>query len=165
MLSSPNVNNNKAAQVHYARKDGSTCIGLCGWLRATGYTRRVSGKSGASKSLTRLVEIVPFGDHEARETWTGYLPHSMHVVDVPEVSKAEERFTLLERVGYCKQILGRYRAAEQAHRQVLVRKEKVLGKEHPDTETSMYCLAHSLQLQGQYQELTALRTRLHRLPE
>ena len=37
---------------------------------------------------------------------------------------------------------GRYRAAEQMHRQALELRQKVLGPEHPDTLTSMGELAH-----------------------
>jgi hypothetical protein len=70
---------------------------------------------------------VPFGDHETREAWTAYLPHPMQVVGEPEVSEAEDKISLLERVGYCERTLGRYRAAEQAHRQVLGQLELVKG--------------------------------------
>jgi hypothetical protein len=37
---------------------------------------------------------------------------------------------------------GKYEQAEEMHRQALGLRETVLGKEHPDTLTSIYCLAH-----------------------
>jgi tetratricopeptide (TPR) repeat protein len=88
--------------------------------------------------------------------WTAYLPHAMHVVDVPEVSEAEGRISLLERVGYCEQTLGRYRAAERAHGQVLEGREYTLGKEHPDTLASMNNVAQALSGQGKYAEAEAM---------
>jgi tetratricopeptide (TPR) repeat protein len=102
------------------------------------------------KALARLVTVVPFGDHDTREVWTAYLPHAVYVAGLPEVYEAEERVSLLERVGYCEQTLGRYRAAERAHRQVLDRRKEVLGKEHPWTLTSMNAVARALSGQGQY---------------
>jgi tetratricopeptide (TPR) repeat protein len=106
----------------------------------------------ASRALTRLVQVVPFGDHETRKTWTAYLPHAMHIVNQPEVFEAEGRISLLSRIGRCEQTLGRYRAAKQAHEQVLERREKALGKEHPETLVSMSNLAQALSNQGRYAE-------------
>ncbi|KAK0752902.1 Tetratricopeptide repeat-domain-containing protein, partial [Schizothecium vesticola] len=48
--------------------------------------------------------------------------------------------------------LGKYKEAEQIHRQALQLKEKVLGKEDPDTITSMSNLALVLDNQGKYEE-------------
>jgi hypothetical protein len=45
------------------------------------------------------------------------------------------------------------------NRQTLARREKVLGAEHPDTLTSMYCLAHLLGSRHCYDESTALYER------
>ncbi|KAF2624855.1 kinesin light chain [Macroventuria anomochaeta] len=102
------------------------------------------------KALARLVEVVPFGEHDTREAWTAYLPHAVHVAGLPEVYDAEERVSLLERVGRCEQTLGRYRAAERAHRQVLDRRERALGKKHLDTLTSMNEVGVALSDQGKY---------------
>nr|GFD61229.1 hypothetical protein [Tanacetum cinerariifolium] len=78
---------------------------------------------------------------ETRAIWTAYLPHALHASALPEAYEAEERISLLVRVGRCEQMLGRYAAAEHAHRQVLDRREKTLGKKHPDTLASMNNLA------------------------
>ena len=32
------------------------------------------------KVSTRLVEIVPYGDHDTRDIWTAYLPHAHHIL-------------------------------------------------------------------------------------
>jgi tetratricopeptide (TPR) repeat protein len=121
------------------------------WLRENG-----QWQEWASKALTRLVEIVPFGDRDTREMWTTYLPHAMHVVGMPELSEAEERVWLLERVGYCERTLGRYRAAELAHREELGRRGKIPGNRHPDTLRSMSNLALALFEQGKYAEAEAI---------
>ncbi|KAF2475260.1 kinesin light chain [Lindgomyces ingoldianus] len=103
-----------------------------------------------NKILTRLVEVVPYGDHERREVWTAYLPHAMHVVELPEVYEVESRVSLLDRLGCCEQSLGRYNSAEMTQRKVLVLRENMLGKEHPATLTSMGNVALALSRQGKY---------------
>jgi hypothetical protein len=54
---------------------------------------------------------------------------------------------------------GKYAEAESMHRQTLATREKVLGVEHPDTLTTVYCLAHLLANQRQYDESIALYKR------
>ncbi|PVH92043.1 hypothetical protein DM02DRAFT_544538 [Periconia macrospinosa] len=104
------------------------------------------------RSLTRLVEIIPFGDYETRTVWTGYLPHATHMAYLKEAYLLEGSSSLLERIGYCEQLLGRYQNAEQAHRQVLEKRKKNLGEEHPDTLLSMKNVARALGRQGKYAE-------------
>jgi hypothetical protein len=43
---------------------------------------------------------------------------------------------------------GKYEAADEANRQVLEVREKVLGKEHPDTLISLWCLADLMEQLG-----------------
>lgn len=45
-----------------------------------------------------------------------------------------------------------YEAAEAMHRQTLAIQEKVLGPEHPETLTSVSCLAHLLRNQRSYDD-------------
>jgi Flp pilus assembly protein TadD len=47
---------------------------------------------------------------------------------------------------------GKYEQAEEMHRQALGLCETVLGKEHPDTPTSMNNLAAILRDQGKYEQ-------------
>ena len=105
-----------------------------------------------NKTLTRLVEVVPYGGHERREVWIAYLPHAMYVVELPEVHETEGRVSLLFRIGHCEQSLGRYKSAEAAHRKVLEQREGLRGKEHPYTLTSMSNVAEALSEQGKYAE-------------
>lgn len=50
----------------------------------------------------------------------------------------------------------KYAEAEKMHRETLALREKVLGKEHPDTLTSVYGLAYTLYQQEQYKEALSL---------
>jgi hypothetical protein len=52
-----------------------------------------------------------------------------------------------------------YKEAEAMHRQTLALEGKVLGHEHPNTLTSVYCLAHLLAHQHRYYESLALYDR------
>ena len=47
---------------------------------------------------------------------------------------------------------GKYKQAEEMHRQALTLQETVLGKEHPDTLASINNLATVLSDQGKYEE-------------
>ena len=55
---------------------------------------------------------------------------------------------------------GNYNDAEQMDRRALDSKEKVLGKEHPDTLTSVGNLASVLQYQGKYEEAEQMNRRV-----
>jgi tetratricopeptide (TPR) repeat protein len=122
-------------------------LAMRGWLKA-----HDQWLDQATNTMMRLVEVVPLEDHGTREVWTAYLPHARHVVGVPEMHEVEARFRLLDRIGRCEQTLGQYKAAEGTHQQLVQRRVKVLGKEHPDTLASMNNLADALSGQGQYTE-------------
>jgi hypothetical protein len=51
---------------------------------------------------------------------------------------------------------GKYDEAEAMHRQTLQLREEVLGQRHPDTLTSIYCLAYLLQNRKDYDNSSAL---------
>ncbi|RDW63506.1 hypothetical protein BP6252_11051 [Coleophoma cylindrospora] len=54
---------------------------------------------------------------------------------------------------------GKYTQAETMHRQTLELSQEVLGKMHPDTLTSIYCLAYTLQGKKEYREASILYDR------
>ena len=56
---------------------------------------------------------------------------------------------------------GKYEAAEEMNRRALEGYEKVLGKKHPDTLTSIYCLAYLLHQKRDYAVAFALYERAH----
>lgn len=51
---------------------------------------------------------------------------------------------------------GEYAEAEKMHRVELGLRKKVLGKEHPHTLTSVYCLAYSLHQRERYEDALPL---------
>jgi tetratricopeptide (TPR) repeat protein len=60
---------------------------------------------------------------------------------------------------------GKYEEAEEMHRQALRLRETVLGKEHPDTLTSMNNLASVLSNQGKYEQAEEMLRQALRLQE
>jgi hypothetical protein len=51
---------------------------------------------------------------------------------------------------------GKYADAEAMNRQTLEISEEVLGKTHPDTLTSVYCLAYLLRQRQEFEEASLL---------
>tara|TARA_R110002003_G_scaffold186_1_gene14516 strand:+ start:22903 stop:24447 length:1545 start_codon:yes stop_codon:yes gene_type:complete len=96
------------------------------------------------RALKRLAELIPYGNPNTREVWAAYLPHARHVVDLPETFEAESRMTLLERLGECERMLGRFADAERTYRQAVEQREKMSGKDHPDARTGRSQLARCL---------------------
>jgi tetratricopeptide (TPR) repeat protein len=60
---------------------------------------------------------------------------------------------------------GRHAEAEQLYQKVLQLREKVLGKEHPDTLTTMNNLAELYRLQGRHAEAEQLHQKALQLRE
>ena len=119
------------------------------WLRTT-----QSLAAWTEKTLSRLADVLPYGDHKNRAIWTAYLPHACHVLALPHLSDGnkEAEIKLLSKVGSCLESNGQYVAAEQMFRQALELRQKVSGSEHPSTLTSMNNLAEVLDNQGKYDE-------------
>ncbi|KAK4652643.1 hypothetical protein QC762_0075260 [Podospora pseudocomata] len=129
-------------------------ISMLSWLDGKG-----ERQEWTAKVLERLNDIFPWPKHENREEWIRYLPHTLHALQLRKRTDDEEATTgLLSKVGESFRNLGKYKEAEQMHRQELQLREKVLGKEHPDTLTSMDNLAIVLDSQGKYEEAE----RMHR---
>jgi tetratricopeptide (TPR) repeat protein len=114
-------------------------LATCNWLR-----EHDEWHFWTNEALTRLIEIVPYGDQYTWRTWITYLPHAVHVVDLPEVYHKENRVLLLQNVGACEYALGRYTAAERIERLVVERRQCMFGIQHPYTLWSMRSLATTL---------------------
>ena len=110
----------------------------------------------ASKAANRLKEVIPHGGHENKEAWTTYLPHALHVAAHHDTLDEVVRASLLDKVGQCQSTLGQYSAAETTHRQVLLLREKILGKEHDQTLKSMNRVGLALGGQGKYEAAEAM---------
>ncbi|GKT66818.1 TPR domain protein [Colletotrichum tofieldiae] len=91
------------------------------------------------------------------DNWAKYLELGPHIEQFvrkePENKEDTENFIrLLRNVGWYKWRMGKHEEAEQLSRRALEASEKVLGKEHPTTLTSVSNLALVLRHQGKYKE-------------
>jgi hypothetical protein len=102
---------------------------------------------------------VPWGGHEGKEVWAPYLSHAVHAARHENTVKGMALASLLDRVGRFQTRMGQYAAAEVSHRQVSSLRREVLGPEHPDMLTSVYCLTHILSTTRRYNESLALYKR------
>ncbi|KND91708.1 Kinesin light chain 1 [Tolypocladium ophioglossoides CBS 100239] len=117
----------------------------------------------ADKVLQRLVYEFPHPDHGNRGMCMRYLPHARQYLEYATDAEDEEaRLNLLSKAANSLDMLGQYQEAEQIFRQELKLSESVLGKEHPDTLTSMNNLADS---QGKYDEAEQMNRQTLRLME
>jgi tetratricopeptide (TPR) repeat protein len=112
------------------------------------------------KTMSRLIELVPYGGIKAKNTWTPYLRHALHVSLPSGTADAGRSACLIERVGVCQQSLGQYKLAEQTLRLVCSLRSRILGPEDFDTLGSMNYLARALNMQGKYIEAEALSRRV-----
>lgn len=106
------------------------------------------------KSLSRLVDVIPYGGHVEWQTWTGYIPHGMRVLMSTDLPKdmEEQRILLGDKIGRCQHSIGQYKSAEEIHRYVFMLKKTGLGEEDSNTLISMNEIAQALSSQGKYVE-------------
>jgi tetratricopeptide (TPR) repeat protein len=122
-------------------------LAIRGWLKA-----HRQWTTWVERTLTRLIEIVPYGDHDTRDYWTAYMHHAMHLISLPDVHDMEGRMTLLERIGRCERSLGKFQVAERAYRQAFEQRLIMSGEEHPNTLMTMGNIAIMLGFQGKWVE-------------
>ena len=110
-------------------------------------------------TLNRIADAFPWPEHENNGIWTIYLPHAQCIIASSKVYPGleESRWRVLDNVGRCFTIKGKYAEAEQMIRQALQLKEQVLGAEHPSTLSSITNLAAALSGQGRYTEAEQLQ--------
>ncbi|KAK2051834.1 hypothetical protein LY76DRAFT_373373 [Colletotrichum caudatum] len=117
------------------------------WLREQGRE-----ENQATETIRWLYKRFPWPDHRNRDVWMTYLQHAQAALQVGDwCTDIEALWDLLSSVGQSNNLLGKYGAAEQMHRQALKLKEKVLGLENPDTLVSMNNLAEVHRTQGKYE--------------
>ncbi|EXL45103.1 hypothetical protein FOCG_13864 [Fusarium oxysporum f. sp. radicis-lycopersici 26381] len=103
--------------------------------------------------VQRLDEVFPFPKHENREIWMRYMAHAQRVVESDEECEDEEAMSrLLFNVAEALSMQGRYEGAAKLYRETQEMTEKVLGKEHLSTLSSMNNLASVLDDMGEYKE-------------
>ncbi|KAI0205230.1 hypothetical protein F4808DRAFT_448286 [Astrocystis sublimbata] len=101
-----------------------------------------------TKVVQQLGEVYPFPKHENRKTWIKYLSHRQTVLEIDGAIQTNGEIDLPFNVAQS----YLYREAERLYQQTLGLREKVLGREHSDTLSSMNNLALVLYRQGKYEE-------------
>jgi tetratricopeptide (TPR) repeat protein len=119
----------------------------------------------AGRAVARLEELVPYGGHERKATWTMYLSHAIYVAGLSDTVAETARASLLDRVGRCQTTLGQFSAAETTHRQALSLREKSLGKKHVQTLVSMNEVGLAVNNQGRYEAAEAMNRQTLALKE
>jgi tetratricopeptide (TPR) repeat protein len=136
-------------------------IAMRNWLKQENKWR-----SWNQKALQQMSVIFPWPRRENRAVWMKYLPHAQTIItSIDLLGGIELPSTLLHNLAECSYITGNYSKAEQLNQQTLQLKEKVLGKEHPDTLMSMNNLARSLRQQGKFAEAEAMHRQTLQLQE
>ncbi|KAF2786064.1 hypothetical protein K505DRAFT_368547 [Melanomma pulvis-pyrius CBS 109.77] len=97
-----------------------------------------------------MAKEFPSGDFKSWTKCQALLPHVAPMIEHEHEPAQEELLGDWAQVlsnaacilGLVLQYRGKYEAAEEMNRQALEGREKALGKEHPDTLTSVYCLGY-----------------------
>ncbi|KID73289.1 Kinesin light chain 1 [Metarhizium brunneum] len=116
-------------------------LAMQNWLENKGL------ESYVSSAIQRLDQAFPFPKHKNRDMWMKYLPHAQAALEFREhLEGGKVDASLLFNVAESYYLLGQYQKAKQLHQQSLQLREKVLGKEHPSTLSSMNNLANMLSI-------------------
>ncbi|KAF2676940.1 hypothetical protein K458DRAFT_320815, partial [Lentithecium fluviatile CBS 122367] len=113
------------------------------------------------ESVRALCAAFPSGDYKTWEECKVLLPHVKEIVSLntdDEEDLVNQAKSAL-RAGWYLLLRGEYRAAEGFFRMSTDTREKMLGREHPDTLTSVYHLAFLFHQQQHYPAACALYQR------
>jgi len=123
------------------------------WLRESGDLG-----SWVEKVVDRVAQEFPSPVHGNRDRWLKYLPHASQLLQLQEATngRSEGSQLLHFNVGGCLRILGKYKEAELAFREVAGWQQETIGNAHPATLASMNKLAEVLAHQGRYPEAESM---------
>lgn len=111
------------------------------------------------KSRAIMAQMFPDGQYESWTECQKLLPHAKEVTKSTSDEHEEDRLhaaTISVNCGRYLLLRGTYEEADSMQRWALVAREKVLGREHPDTLTSVNNLGLVLDSQGKYEEAEAM---------
>ena len=99
-----------------------------------------------------MADAFPLGNYENWGRCQMLFPHAELVIEYRPIEESflQQWAAVLGNAAWYAAEQGSYDNAEQMTRRALDGREKVLGKEHPDTLMSVYCLAYLLQQQQRY---------------
>ncbi|KAI4086757.1 MAG: hypothetical protein LQ339_009003 [Xanthoria mediterranea] len=108
-----------------------------------------------------IADAFPPGRYENWKRYRMLFPHAVLVLEYQPIKKSFLRgwTAVLSNAAWYAAEQGRYDEAEQMNRRALDGYEKVLGKEHPSTLTSVSNLASVLRFQGKYDEAEQINRR------
>ncbi|KAF3392458.1 hypothetical protein F1880_008921 [Penicillium rolfsii] len=115
-----------------------------------------------AKSRVIMARVFPDGEYESWTKCRSLLAHAKSVLNSLCDEDDEDRLnaaTLSSNCGWFLDLQGAYEEAEAMHRRALGSRERVLGREHPDTLTSVSSLGKVLSWQGKYEEAEAMQRR------
>ncbi|RYP19951.1 hypothetical protein DL767_009563 [Monosporascus sp. MG133] len=119
-----------------------------------------------TKGAQQLSDKFPWPEHENKEIWMRYLPHTQTAVEFQrDCADRGALSRLLSYIGVSYDILGKYKDAELVLRPAVELGEKVLGREHPDTLARMNSLAAVLYNLGEYEEAKQMHRQILELKE
>ncbi|KAL4861938.1 hypothetical protein BDV12DRAFT_203507 [Aspergillus spectabilis] len=107
------------------------------------------------KSRAIMAQMFPNGQYETWVECQRLLPHVKEVMKSISAEHEEDRLhgaTIASNSGWCLGLRGAYEEAGAMHQQALEAREKVLGREHLGTLTSVNNLGTALSDQGKYEE-------------
>jgi tetratricopeptide (TPR) repeat protein len=98
--------------------------------------------------LTRLAKLFPTRDHKHKGIWTVYLPHAKRLCEDSGVKDLPERYELLEKMGRCFVVDGKYNEAVKTHTTVVQWREHRLGSSERQTLDACNNLGEAFQWNG-----------------
>jgi tetratricopeptide (TPR) repeat protein len=121
--------------------------------------------AGRVRTLRRMTDLMvantawPSWERESRERWDMLLAHAEDLCESAQVLGVERNPDLVEKVALANWRRGDYGKAVLWQREGLEATERLLGKEHPETLTSVNNLALLLMDQGDYEPVGPLYRR------
>jgi tetratricopeptide (TPR) repeat protein len=113
------------------------------WLQLQGSLR-----DWTIRAVTQVNARFPIPKHGNREKWTELILHSQALLSSSEISDVDSRYELLENVGLCLQIEGRYREAVDVHSSIVTWREEKLGPRDVSTLLAYNHLGEALGFVG-----------------
>jgi tetratricopeptide (TPR) repeat protein len=103
-------------------------------------------------TLAQFIGNIPYVKNDEREHWRLHWHHAVHLTELQETYKMEDRLVLLDWIATSERALGRYQAAERACRQGLEQRTRMFGEESLSTFKSMGNLGQILGHQERWDE-------------
>ena len=103
-------------------------------------------------AIGRLCKLFPTRKHENKDKWTLYMPHAQYLCASTLSEDFNERYILLQKLGLCLVIDGKYKEAVRIHSSVVRWREKELGNMNESTLDAYDDLGEALRDLGHWIE-------------